>query len=138
MAVVLDYAHFIAPQGDPIYVADLSQTLIQIQDWAANPEVTSSFVATVLITENLADLNRSLVETPYSAKIRIPLPAAEDIRAFVEDLVPDVAEFAKASEVTRDVLADKLVGPLARLRPHPREARPHERRADHRAPTSRG
>ena len=46
VAVILDYAHFIAPQGDPIYVADLSQTLIQIQEWAANPEVTSSFVAT--------------------------------------------------------------------------------------------
>jgi AAA+ superfamily predicted ATPase len=110
VAVILDYAQFIAPQGDPIYVADLSQTLIQIQEWAANPEITSSFVATVLITENLADLNRSLVETPYSAKIRIPLPGADDIHAYVLDLVPDAEEFAKASEVTRDVLADKLVG----------------------------
>jgi hypothetical protein len=110
VAVILDYAHFIAPQGDPIYVADLSQTLIQIQDWAQNPDVTSSFVATVLITENLADLNRGLVETPYSAKIRIPLPAADDIRAFVADLVPDVKAFESASEVKRDVLAEKLVG----------------------------
>jgi hypothetical protein len=110
LAVILDYAHFIAPQGDPIYVADLSQTLIQIQEWAANPEVTSSFVATVLISENLADLNRSLVETPYSAKIRVPLPGASDIRAFVADLVPDAKEFEKASEVTREVLAEKLVG----------------------------
>ena len=67
-------------------------------------------MATVLITENLADLNRSLVESPYSAKIRVPLPGADDIREFVLDLVPDAAEFAKASEVTREVLADKLVG----------------------------
>ncbi|HSD27491.1 MAG TPA: AAA family ATPase, partial [Vicinamibacteria bacterium] len=52
----------------------------------------------------------SLVETPYSAKIRVLLPGAEDIHAFVEDLVPDPAEFGKASEVKRDVLADKLVG----------------------------
>jgi hypothetical protein len=110
VAVLVDYAHFIAPQGDPIYVADLSQTLIQIQDWAQNPTVTESFVATVLITENLADLNRSLVENPYSAKIRVPLPGAADIRAYVEDLVPDAAEFERASEVKRDVLADKLVG----------------------------
>src|SRR5512136_147722 len=93
VAVVLDYAHFIAPQGDPIYVADLSQTLIQIQDWAANPDVTSSFVATLLVTENLADLNRSLVETPYSAKIRIPLPGSDEIHAYVRDLVADEAEF---------------------------------------------
>ena len=110
VAVILDYAHFIAPQGDPIYVADLSQTLIQIQEWAANPEVTSSFVATVLITENLADLNKSLVETPYSAKIRVQLPGSEDIRSFVLELVPDAKEFEKASEVTREVLGDKLVG----------------------------
>ncbi|HKZ31736.1 MAG TPA: AAA family ATPase [Vicinamibacteria bacterium] len=110
VAVILDYAHFIAPQGDPIYVADLSQTLIQIQEWAANPEVTSAFVATVLITENLADLNRSLVESPYSAKIRVPLPGADDIHEFVRELVPDVKEFEKASEVTREVLAEKLVG----------------------------
>ena len=110
VAVILDYAHFIAPQGDPIYVADLSQTLIQIQEWAANPEVTSAFVATVLISENLADLNRSLVESPYSAKIRVPLPGADDIRGFVAELVPDAKEFEKASEVTREVLAEKLVG----------------------------
>jgi hypothetical protein len=110
VAVLLDYAQFIAPQGDPIYVADLSQTLIQIQDWAANPDVTSSYVATVLVTENLADLNRALVESPYSAKIRIDLPTADEIRVFVADLVQDADEFAKASEVTREVLADKLVG----------------------------
>ncbi len=110
VAVVLDYAHFVAPQGDPLYVADLSQTLIQIQDWAANPEVTASFVATVLITENLSDLNRALVESPYSAKIRIPLPNADEIRAFVAGLLPEGAEYEKASEVPRDSLADKLVG----------------------------
>jgi hypothetical protein len=110
VAVILDYAQFIVPQGDPIYVADLSQTLIQIQEWAANPEVTSAFVATVLITENLADLHRSLVESPYSAKLRISLPTADEIRAFVEDLVPDATDFDETSEVKREVLADKLVG----------------------------
>jgi SpoVK/Ycf46/Vps4 family AAA+-type ATPase len=110
VAVILDYAHFIAPQGDPIYIADLSQTLIQVQDWAANPEVTGSFVATVLISENLSDLNRSLVESAHNAKIRISLPTADEIRAFVAGLLPDQAEFERAAEVSRDVLADKLVG----------------------------
>jgi hypothetical protein len=112
VAVILDYAHFIAPQGDPLYVADLSQTLIQIQDWAASPDMTRDEVsiATVLIAENLLDLNRVLVESPYSAKIRINLPTADEIRVFVTDLLPDAAEFAGASEVSREVLADKLVG----------------------------
>jgi hypothetical protein len=112
VAVILDYAHFIAPQGDPLYVADLSQTLIQIQDWAQNPDMTRDEVqiATVLIAENLLDLNRALVESPYSAKIRISLPTADEIRAFVTDELPDAAEFEKTSEVSREVLADKLVG----------------------------
>jgi hypothetical protein len=110
VAVILDYAHFIAPQGDPLYVADLSQTLIQIANWATNPDITAAFVATVLITENLADLNRTLVESPYSAKIRIALPTAAEIRDFVSDLVRDEAEFASLSEVPREALGDKLVG----------------------------
>ncbi len=110
VAVIVDYAHFVAPQGDPLYVADLSQTLIQIQDWAANPDVTSAFVATVLISENLSDLNRVLVESPYSAKIRISLPTADEIRAFVVELLPEGAEYEKVSDVPREALADKLVG----------------------------
>lgn len=110
LAVILDHAQFIAPQGDPLYVADLSQALIQIHDWAANPDVTGAFVATVLVTENLLDLNRSLVESPYSAKIRVLLPTAAEIKDYVLDLVPDAKQFAVASEVTREVLAEKLVG----------------------------
>ncbi len=110
VAVILDYAHFIAPQGDPLYMADLSQTLIQIVDWGSDPAVTGAFVATVLITENLADLNRQLVESPYSAKLRIELPQAEELHAFVEHATADVADFAAACEVPRGTLASRLVG----------------------------
>lgn len=110
VAVILDYAHFIAPQGDPLYMADLSQTLIQIVDWGSDPAVTGAFVATVLITENLADLNRQLVESPYSAKLRVELPQAEELRAFVEHATADVADFASACEVPRETLAARLVG----------------------------
>jgi Arc/MetJ-type ribon-helix-helix transcriptional regulator len=110
VAVVLDYAHFIAPQGDPLYLSDLSQTLIQLLDWGSDPAIAGAFVATVLVTENLADLNRALVESPYSAKIRITLPTAEEIRDFVDDLVAGEGDFERLSEVPREALADKLVG----------------------------
>jgi hypothetical protein len=110
VAVILDWAQFIAPQGDPLYVADLSQTLIQILDWASDPAITAAFVATVLITENLADLNRALVESPYSAKIRVPLPDAAELRAFVAHVAADVPDLAKLSDVPPDALAAGLVG----------------------------
>ena len=110
VAVILDYAQFIAPQGDPLYIADLSQTLIQILDWASDPAITAAFVATVLITENLADLNRALTESPYSAKIRVPLPDAAEVRAYVADVAADVPDLAKLSDVPPDALAAGLVG----------------------------
>ncbi|HOX27035.1 MAG TPA: AAA family ATPase [Candidatus Krumholzibacteria bacterium] len=110
VAVLIDYAHFIAPQGDPLYLAELSQTLIQLLDWASDPAITGAFAATVLITENLSDLNRSLVENPYSAKIRLELPSAPELQAFIAHLTRDVADFSLLSDLTRDVLAERLVG----------------------------
>jgi ATPase family associated with various cellular activities (AAA) len=112
VAVLLEHARFIAPPGDPLYLADLSQALIQILDWASSPEMTRDDVAivTVLVTENLTDLNPALVETAYSAKIRISLPDAADIREFVADLTKGVGDFDRLSEVPREALAEKLVG----------------------------
>jgi AAA+ superfamily predicted ATPase len=111
VGVILDYAHFIAPQGDPLsFSGDLSQTLIQILDWSSDPAITGAFVATVLITETLGDLNRLLVENPYSAKIKIDLPTPEELRAYVGHLAAGEADFQSLCEVPPDVLADKLVG----------------------------
>jgi hypothetical protein len=110
VAVMVDYAHFIAPQGDPLYLSDLSETLIRLLDWASDPAITGSFVATVLLTENLADLNRALVENPYSAKIAIPLPDASELERFVADLTAELADFSTLCELSRQVLAQRLVG----------------------------
>jgi hypothetical protein len=110
VAVIVEYAHFVAPQGEALYVSDTSQTLIQLVDWASDPAITGSFVATVLVTENLTDLNRALVESPYSAKIAIALPTSAEIRDFVGDLVREEASFETLSDVPKDALADKLVG----------------------------
>jgi hypothetical protein len=111
VAVVIDYAHFITPRGEPIHLSgDLSQNLIQLLDWASDPAITGAFVATVLISENLSDLHPVLVESPYSAKLKIELPTAEEIRDYVELLTTDEEGFGDTCEVSRDQLADKLVG----------------------------
>jgi hypothetical protein len=110
VAVILDYAHFIAPQGDPLYLSDLSQTLIQLLQWGSDPAMSDGSAATVLVTENLADLNRALSESAYSAKIRVTLPTAPEIRTFVADEVADTADFEEISEVSPEALAEKLVG----------------------------
>ncbi len=111
VAVLIPYAEFVAPQGDPLYVSgDASQTLIQVLDWSSDPAILGAFVATVLIAENLGDLNRSVVENPNSAKLRIELPGSEELRAYIGVLTREIADFSAVCEVPRDVLADKLVG----------------------------
>ena len=113
VAVLVDYAHFIAPQGEALSLGERSQSLIKLLDWASDPAITTAPVATFLITENLTDLNRLLVESPYSAKVEIGLPAAADIRRYVDHLVAarhEVESGIAGSEVGLDQLADKLVG----------------------------
>jgi SpoVK/Ycf46/Vps4 family AAA+-type ATPase len=110
VAVIIDYAHFLAPQGEPLYVSDLSQTLIQLLDWAADPAIAGAYVATVLTCENLSDLNRLLVETPYSAKVKVELPNVAELKEFVADVTVDVKDFTELCEVSRDSLAEKVVG----------------------------
>lgn len=111
VAVIVDYAHFVAPQGNPIHLAsDLAQSLIRLLDWGSDPELARAYVASFLITENLADLSRLLVESPYSAKIEISLPSAEEIADYVAYLTAEIEEWASLSEIGQGALAAKLVG----------------------------
>jgi AAA+ superfamily predicted ATPase len=111
VALVIDHVQFIAPQGEALHLSgDHSQTLIRLLDWASDPAVTGAYVATALVSENLTDLNRRLVETPYSSKIKISLPTADEIRDYVHHLTADQEDFESVCEVSRDVLAGKLVG----------------------------
>lgn len=111
VAIILDYAHFVAPQGNPIHLAgDIAQSLIRLLDWGSDPELTHAFVASFLITENLANLNRLLVESPYSAKIEIALPNAEEIADYVQHLTVDIEDWSTLSGVSPGALAAKLVG----------------------------
>ena len=85
VAVIIDYVHFIAPRGEAVHLSgDRSQNLIQLLEWSSDPAITAGLVATVLITENLANLNGMLVENPYSAKIKIGLPSDEEILEYVK------------------------------------------------------
>ncbi|MBZ0111898.1 MAG: ATP-binding protein, partial [Thermoanaerobaculia bacterium] len=86
------------------------QILIKLLAWGSDPAITGGQVATVLITENLSDVNRLLVESPYSAKIKVELPAAPEVRAYIEDLTAEEEGFEEACEVDRETLAQKLVG----------------------------
>ncbi len=111
VAVLIEYAHYVAPRAEALHLSgDHSQVLIQLLDWAGDPSITGAFVATVLVTDNLTSLNKSLVENPFSAKIEVPLPDAAELRSFVTWLTRKEEDFEELSEMSCEVLAEKLVG----------------------------
>jgi len=110
-AVVIDYANFIVPRGESLYMSgDLGASLIKIIDWAENPAITGSNIATVLLAENLMDLSSFVTDSPYSAKLQVKLPDKEEIAAFLTHLLAGEKEFSSMCPIEIPVLAGKLVG----------------------------
>jgi AAA+ superfamily predicted ATPase len=117
-AVMLDFVQFIVPQGEASMLSDrASEILIRLLGWASDPSLMGANVISVLITENLAELNRILVDSPYVAKIRIPLPTEADGLSYVKALARQYPELEKLCEVSLDTAAQKMVG-LTRVNQH--------------------
>jgi hypothetical protein len=112
IAVVIDFAEFVVPRGDPLYLGgEFSSNVIKVLGWANDPAILHSNIVTILLTEGLHDLSEAVVENPHSSKIRIPLPGepemAEYVRTLSDGHFPDLAS---KSEVPLDVLGRRLTG----------------------------
>lgn len=111
IGIVIDQAQFLLPRSEPAYIRpDTADSLLRVTEWASNPSIVTAYVATVLLTENLADLHPMLVESPHNAKIRIDLPDADDVRRFIEAQTRDMTDFERICDVDRPTLAKKLEG----------------------------
>lgn len=111
IAVILDYSQYLVPRTEVGYAsAETVETVIRLLDWASDPTIISSYVATCLVCENLADLNRQIVENPRVAKIPIELPNSEEVRSYIEAITASVADFTTVCDVDRANLAQKLEG----------------------------
>lgn len=110
-AVIMDYANFLVPRSESLYMSgELGADLIKILDWGENPAITGSNIVTVLLAENLTDINNFVTDSPYSAKIQVNLPVKEEIEPFISQLVEKETEFASLCPIEIPVLAGKLVG----------------------------
>lgn len=110
IALIIDYAETIVPASD----AGSSGTedrnaLVYLLKWAHDPLFLAADFTVALITENLSDLNRSLIQNPYSADIRIPLPGEKERRTFIEQECSD-EEFSSFSLVPKHVMAQMCAG----------------------------
>jgi len=83
IALVLDYAQYLAPPGDAASAArGAAGRLVRMLAWATNPLLRRVNVAIVLITDSLADVHPHLVTNPAVTVIDIPLPDAGERERF--------------------------------------------------------
>lgn len=112
IACVIDYAETIVPMAEgAFYSSEDRDTLVFLLKWSHDPLFLKSDFTICLITENLTDLHRQLVQNPYTAAIRIPLPDEAERRRFIETYLGDQAEtFRARSEMSPAVLAHHTAG----------------------------
>ena len=83
IAVVLDYAQYLAPAGDAAASARSGAgRLVRILAWATNPLLRRVNVAVVLLTDALSEMHPRLVTNPAITSIRVPMPEADERERF--------------------------------------------------------
>ena len=89
--------------------SDDRTALVYLSRWAHDPMFLAADFTTVLITENLADLNKTLVQNPYTSDIHIPIPNEKQRTEFISFEI-DKETYKEISAVSRPVLAQQTAG----------------------------
>jgi hypothetical protein len=112
IAVIIDFAEFVVPRGDPIQLSGpFSANIVKILGWANDPAILHSNIVTVLLTEGLHDLNSLVVENPHISTLKIPLPSEEEMLEYLHTLIKtQLPELTSKCEVSTEVLARRLTG----------------------------
>lgn len=110
VALIIDYAETIIPMSDAGSTGNEDRTsLVYLSRWAHDPMFLASDFTNVLITENLADLNKTLIQNPYTTEIKITIPGEKNRLDFI-NFETENDEFEKLSEVKPEIIAQQTAG----------------------------
>ena len=112
-------AHFIAPVSAGTYNDDVSALALLMRDLVGDTLLSGSRLVTCLIADNVDDLHPMLVNDPRSARVTIPLPTVDELRAALQLLAPEnpvaLADFAGGLEPLAVALAGSTLGAMENL-----------------------
>lgn len=87
-AFIVEYAETVVPDGDVSFMGEQDRAMrVTMQRWSNDPGVMATDNIIVLVTENFADLDRTVRSAPRLAAIEIPLPGEAERRAFVDHVL---------------------------------------------------
>ena len=112
IAVVIDFAEFVVPRGDPATLGGaFSANVVKVLGWANDPAILHANIVTVLLAEQLHDLNELVAENPHAVALRVPLPGEPEMVEYLQALVAtQMPELPANSDVPMDQLARRLTG----------------------------
>jgi len=110
IAVIIDYTETIVPvnEGGSASAEDRN-ALVYLLRWSHDPMFLNADFSLVMLTENLTDLNRQLVQNPYTAALQVDLPGLEDRLNFIRSYSQG-NEFTEFCTVPEEVLAQQTAG----------------------------
>lgn len=110
VGLIIDYAETIVPMSDAASIGNEDRTsMVYLSRWAHDPMFLASDFTTVLITENLADLNKTLVQNPYTSDIKINIPGDRDRLDFIKYETQN-DDWKDISSVKPDIVAQQTAG----------------------------
>jgi AAA+ superfamily predicted ATPase len=111
VALIIRYPELIVPSVDSAWLSgEVGASLIKLLNWANDPRIRESDMTICLVTENLGDLNRRLVENPFVAKVEAPIPDEDSRREFLDHFSVAHPEAAALSPEERSSLAQMSNG----------------------------
>ncbi|MEM6286561.1 MAG: ATP-binding protein [Bacteroidota bacterium] len=115
IACVIDYAETVIPMSEAAsYSAEDRAALVTLQKWAHDPHLLRADFTLVLIAENLNDLSRAFIQSPYNAELEISFPEQPEREAFVDWFLAAAsggrARFDGLSDVSDLALAQNTAG----------------------------
>jgi SpoVK/Ycf46/Vps4 family AAA+-type ATPase len=110
IALIIDYAETIVPMNEAGSTSSEDRTsMVYLSRWAHDQMFLAADFTTVLITENLADLNKTLVQNPYTDSMRINIPDQDQREQFITHEMGE-QQFQDLSDVSREVVAQQTAG----------------------------
>jgi SpoVK/Ycf46/Vps4 family AAA+-type ATPase len=87
IVLIVDYSETVVPNTDiSRYTDEDRYCLVTLNRWANDPIFTQGDVSIILLTENLSDLNPSIVRSPSAIKVNIPIPDEKVRESFLHYL----------------------------------------------------
>ena len=84
IACIIDYAETVVPMAEASsYSAEDRGAIVYLQKWSHDSFLLRSDFTLTLISENLTDLNRQYIQSPYNAEIELLLPEAGRREAYI-------------------------------------------------------